>query len=72
MAISRGKKYTKTDIHSVTVKHSFTNLILSYNEWTIDVIYADEPASVYKYTLKNNEIIKTGVSGTNNKENLKH
>ena len=64
--------YSETDIQSIEVKHSFVNILLSYNEWTIDVVYEDEPTSVYRYTLKDGTIVESGVSGTTDKENLKH
>ena len=64
--------YSGTDIQSIEVKHSFVNILLSYNEWTIDVVYEDEPTSVYSYTLKDGTIVESGVSGTTDKENLKH
>lgn len=64
--------YSETDIQSIEVKHSFVNILLSYNEWTIDVVYEDEPTSVYSYTLKDGTIVESGVSGTTDKENLKH
>ena len=64
--------YSETDIQSIEVKHSFVNILLSYNEWTIDVVYEDEPTSVYSYTLKDGTIVESGVSVTTDKENLKH
>ncbi len=66
------ENYSETDIKSIEVKHSFANIILSYNEWIIDVVYEDEPTSVYKYTLKDGNIVESGVSGTTDKEDLKH
>ena len=66
------ENYTETDIHSIEIKHSFVNILLSYNEWTIDVVYEDEPTSIYKYTLKDGNIVESGVSGTTEKEDLKH
>lgn len=47
-------------------------IVLSYNEWTIEVVYEDEPTSVYKYTLRDGSIVESGVSGTTDKEDLKH
>lgn len=64
--------YEETDIQSIKVKHSFINIILSYDEWIIDVVYADEPTSVYYYTLKDGNIVESGVTGTTDKEDLKH
>jgi len=66
------ENYSETDIQSIEVKHSFANILLSYNEWTIDVVYVDEPTSIYKYTLKNGNIVESGLSGTTDKEGLKH
>lgn len=66
------ENYSETDIQSIKVKHSFANILLSYNEWIINVVYEDEPTSVYKYTLKDGNIVESGVSGTTDKEDLKH
>lgn len=66
------ENYSETDVQSIEVKHSFANILLSYNEWIIDVVYGDEPTSVYSYTLKDGNIVESGVSGTTDKEKLKH
>lgn len=66
------ENYSDSDIKSIEVKHSFANIILSYNEWIIEVVFEDEPTSVYKYTWKDGNIVETGVSGTTNEEDLKH
>ncbi len=66
------ENYSEEDIHSLKIRHSFMNIILSYNEWTVEVVYKDELTSQYIYTIKNDEIVESGVSGTTNKEDLKH
>ncbi len=66
------KGYTHSEIQSMDVSHSFLNILLSYNEWSIAVVYTDEPTSVYYYTVKDGSIAKSGVSGSTDKENLKH
>lgn len=66
------ENYSEAEIKSVEVNHSFANILLSYNEWVIEVVYEDEPTSVYKYTLKDGNIVESGVSGTTDKEDLKH
>ena len=66
------ENYSETNIKSMEVKHSFANILLSYDEWFIDVVYVDEPTSVYIYTLKDGNIVESGVSGTTGKEDLKH
>lgn len=64
--------YMKSEIKSIDVNHSFLNIFLSYNEWSIGVVYFDEPTSTYYYHIKNDNIVEGGVSGTTDKESLKH
>lgn len=66
------KGYSQSEIQSVDVNHSFLNIILSYNEWSIAVVYTDEPTSIYYYHIKNGNIVEGGISGTTDKEDLKH
>lgn len=67
------KGYTiQKDIYDIDVRHSFLNIILSYNEWGINVKYNDEKEAIYIYTIKNGKIVEAGVSGTVEKEDLKH
>lgn len=64
--------YAAGEIESVSVGHSFLNIILSYNEWIIRVRYKDEPGAVYTYTVRDGEIRPAGVYGDVEKEDLKH
>ena len=66
------KGYTQQEVQSVDVNHSLLNVILSYNEWNIDIVYTDEPTSTYNFTIKYGKLVESGVSGTTNKEDLKH
>ena len=66
------KGYNQAEIQNITVNHSFLNVILSYKEWNIHVIYADELTSIYSYYIKDGNIVEGGVSGTTSKEALKH
>ncbi|MEG0912825.1 MAG: DUF3139 domain-containing protein [Oscillospiraceae bacterium] len=68
----KSKGYQTSKIQSLEVTHSFLNLILSYDEWQIKVVYIDEPTSVYSYRLVDDKIVDGGVSGTTDKEDLKH
>lgn len=64
---------TASEIESVKVKHSFINLLLSYDEWSIQVRYYDEPDVAYFYRYKNNEIVFGGISGgTKDKDLYSH
>lgn len=62
MVFSQSKRLELSEVRSV----------LSYNEWTIQVRYADEPDAIYIYTNKNGQIVDSGVSGSVDKEDLKH
>ncbi len=66
------KGYATEHIENIDVKHSFLNIVLSYNEWIIKVQYVDEPNAIYIYTIKDGQIKVAGVSGSVNKEDLKH
>jgi hypothetical protein len=56
--------YVQSEIQSIDVNHSSLNIILSYHEWSIAVVYVDEPTSIYYYHIKNKNIVEGGVSGT--------
>jgi hypothetical protein len=64
--------YTRREIQSLKVSHSFLNRVLGYPEWTAEAVYADEPTSDYHYYLKDGAMVDGGVSGTTEKENLTH
>ena len=66
------KGYHATDVQSVEIKHSFLNVILSYNEWTVRVVYRDEPDSFYLYTIKDGTLVESGRGGSIEDENFKH
>ncbi len=66
------KNYSKKEISSIIVHHSFLSILLSYKEWTIDVKFADEPESNYYYAFDKGEIITYGVSCNVDKKQLKH
>ena len=66
------KGFSTAEIQSIDVNHSFLNAVLSYNEWNIQVQYADEPEAIYIYTVNNGQINEAGVSGSVDKEDLKH
>jgi len=55
--------YNGSVVKSIEVKHSFLNVVLSYNEWVIWVRYTDEPKAIYFYTYKKGTISPTGVAG---------
>lgn len=48
--------YTNEDINNISIKHSFLNIILSYQEWIIHVTFKDEPEAEYGYYYKDGKI----------------
>jgi hypothetical protein len=68
----KAKGYAAEQIENIDVKHSFLNILLSYNEWIIRVQYVDEPEAIYLYTIKDGQIKDAGISGSVDKEDLKH
>lgn len=66
------KGYQEEEIQRLEVTHSFLNVILSYDEWKIKVVYSDEPTSTYSYRIVDGKIVEGGVSGATDKEDLKH
>ena len=66
------KKYKKNEIKSIKVSHSFFNKVLSYNEWTVRVIFNDEPNAYYYFTTKDKSITFVGVSGIPGGKDYKH
>ena len=64
--------YQQEEIKSVEVYHSFLSPLFSRSRWAIRVRYADEPEVIYHYTVKDGRIKDDGISGTADKEKLKH
>ena len=54
--------YTAQDVKEVTVKHSYLNRILSYNEWRISVEFEKEPDVFFWFTYRDDQIVFQGVS----------
>lgn len=54
--------YTEEDIEQVDLKHSFLNNLLWYDEWRILVEFKKEPDIYYRFTYRNNEILKIWIS----------
>lgn len=54
--------YTAQDVREITIKHSYLNRILSYNEWRISVEFEKEPNILFWFTYRDNKIVFQGVS----------
>ena len=54
--------YAAQDVREITMKHSYFNRILGYNEWRISVEFEKEPDVFFWFTYRDNKIIFQGVS----------
>ena len=54
--------YSAQDVSEITIKHSYLNRILSYNEWRILVEFEKEPNILFWFTYRDDKIIFQGVS----------
>lgn len=54
--------YTAQDVSKITIKHSYLNRILSYNEWRISAEFKEKPDILFWFTYKYNKIVFQGVS----------
>lgn len=70
------KGYSQSQIQSVQAKYSFLNIILGYQAWGVEVVFADEQNVIYGYRYDSETGVSQGsVSGgdkNTQKENLKH
>ncbi|MBR2489931.1 MAG: hypothetical protein IKB65_00405 [Ruminiclostridium sp.] len=54
--------YSAQDVCEITVKHSYLNRLLSYNEWRIAVEFEEEPDILFWFTYRDDQIVFQGVS----------
>lgn len=67
------QEYDKSDIKSITVEHTPSALFQQHkDEWTIKVVFKDEPKARYFYKLSRGEIIQIGWSGRTENDLYKH
>ena len=68
----KDKGYEDSEVKSIKVVHSFLNVVLSFNEWVIRVVYNDEPNAVYFYNYKKGSVFQVGISGFTEDNVFKH
>ncbi|MDO4756571.1 MAG: hypothetical protein Q4A54_09515 [Parabacteroides sp.] len=54
--------YSAQDVREITIKHSYFNRILGYNEWRISVEFEKEPGILFWFTYREEKIVFQGVS----------
>ncbi|MEI5906907.1 hypothetical protein WAK64_07520 [Bacillus spongiae] len=66
------KSYKDSDITKIEAEHSILDFILSYEPWSISVVFNDEPNAIYYYHYNKGEITQDGISGYTENEIFKH
>ena len=54
--------YSIQDVQEIEIKHSYLNLLLSYNEWRISVEFKKQPDVLFWFTYRDDKIVFQGVS----------
>jgi hypothetical protein len=57
------KGYSQPQIQSIEVKHSFLSAILGYQQWVVQVEFADELGIIYHYYNSNTGVSQGSFSG---------
>ncbi|MGD6960079.1 hypothetical protein ACQCWA_23365 [Rossellomorea aquimaris] len=70
MTVEKG--YKESDITKIEAKHSIHAFLLSYEPWSIPVVFKDEPNAIYYYHFNNVVISQGGISGYSEREIFKH
>ncbi|MGG0655421.1 hypothetical protein [Rummeliibacillus pycnus] len=59
------REYYESDMESITVKHTLSGIWLPYkNEWTVQVVFNDEPKAKYFYNVIDGRVIQISWSGS--------
>ncbi|PFA69146.1 hypothetical protein CN378_04515 [Bacillus sp. AFS015802] len=66
------KGYKKADIVKMEASHSIGAHFLSYDPWSISVIFQDEPKAIYYYHYQNGVVSQGGISGYTKNERYNH
>ncbi|HWI50488.1 MAG TPA: hypothetical protein VNU45_19940 [Rummeliibacillus sp.] len=67
------REYYESDMQSITVKHSLSGIWLPHkNEWTIQVVFNDEPKARYYYNVIDGKVIQASWSGSTENDIYMH
>ncbi|MGD7052940.1 DUF3139 domain-containing protein [Sutcliffiella horikoshii] len=70
--LTEEKGYKEKEITKIEVEHSVQAFLISYEPWSISVIFNDEPNAIYYYQYDNEVISQSGISGYTDNEIYKH
>ena len=59
----REQGISDADISRYSIRYCFPNVILGYDPWRIDVVFADEPDVTYSYSCWNGSVTQGDVRG---------
>lgn len=58
------RQYYETDIQQINVKHSIAGILSpDKTEWTVEVVFNDEPKARYYYLVKHDKVTQASFSG---------
>ncbi|MGM0865404.1 MAG: hypothetical protein ACQEWF_12080 [Bacillota bacterium] len=66
------KGYKESEISKIEVEHSVQAFLLSYEPWSISVVFNDETNAIYYYQYDNEVISQGGILGYTENEIYKH
>ncbi|MGX9134915.1 hypothetical protein ACWV26_11110 [Rummeliibacillus sp. JY-2-4R] len=67
------KEYYDSDMQSIKVFHSIPGILSkSQDEWTIQVVFNDEPNAKYFYQVNDGKVIQTSWSGSTENDIYMH
>ncbi|UTE76648.1 DUF3139 domain-containing protein [Rossellomorea sp. KS-H15a] len=70
--LTEDKGYKESEITKIEIEHSVQAFLLSYEPWSISVVFNDEPNAIYYYQYDNEIISQGGISGYTKNEIYKH
>lgn len=70
--LKEDRGYKQNEINRVDVDHSFLSLLLSYQPWSIKVVFKDEPDAIYYYHYEDGVMSQGGLSGSTPDELYHH
>ena len=71
--LMNNQEYYESDMKSIIVKYSVSGIWQSHiNEWTIQVVFNDEPKARYYYHVNGGKIIQSSYAGTTENDFFMH
>lgn len=63
--LMNNREYYESEMQSITVTHTLSGIWLPHkNEWTVQVVFNDEPKAKYFYNVTHGKVIQTSWTGS--------